>query len=149
APLARRAALAFVERNAGWRDLDDRGAFPGGGARAEVTKPQVVDGDVASFSQQHRALDGVLELANITGPLIAHEQLQRFRLQPHDLLFQLAREPAYEEVRQLGDVVLAISKRRRLHRHDIEAIVQVFANLPRLDHRRQVTVRGGDQADVH
>ena len=102
-----------------------------------------------ALGQQHGALDGVLELADVAGPLIAHEELQRVRLEPDDLLLQLTRESTDEEVGQLGDVVLALAQRRHLHRHDVEPVVQVLAELAGLDHRRQIAVGRGNQSNVH
>ena len=51
-------------------------------------------------------------------------------------------------VRQRHDVVLALAQRRHLDRDDVEAVVQVLAELARLHHRRQVAVGRGDQPHV-
>ena len=64
----------------------------------DLAEPQIVGGDGAPFGQQHRPLDRVLELADVARPVVAHQQLLRVRLEPVDLLLQLAGEPADEEL---------------------------------------------------
>ena len=64
-----------------------------------LAEPQIVGRDVRALGQQHRALDRVLELADVARPVVAHQQLLRVGLEPVDLLLQLAGEPADEERR--------------------------------------------------
>src|SRR3712207_9399822 len=64
----------------------------------------------------------VLQLADVARPVIAHQQLQRVRVEPVDLLFQLAGEPLDEEVGERGDVFLALAQRRHLDGDDVEAV---------------------------
>src|SRR5213075_955855 len=47
--------------------------------------------------EQHRALDDVLELADVAGPVVPHHDLQGVRLNAVDLLLQLAAEALDEE----------------------------------------------------
>ena len=76
-----------------------------------------------SFAQQHRTLDRVRELADVTRPVVALEQRLRAGVEAVDLFLQRAREPVDESVRQRHDIVLALTQRRQLDRHDVQAIV--------------------------
>ena len=51
-------------------------------------------------------------------------------------------------LRQRHDVVLALAQRRHLDRDDVQAVVEVLAELAGLHHRRQIAVGRGDQPDV-
>ena len=53
-----------------------------------------------------------------------------------------------EVLGERADVARAIAQRRDDDRKHRQAVVQVFAERLRLDHRRQVAVRGGDDPDV-
>jgi hypothetical protein len=50
---------------------------------------------------------------------------------------------------QQWDVSVPLAKRRELDRQDLEAVEEVFPELPRLDPLLEISVRRGEQADVH
>jgi hypothetical protein len=57
--------LDVFQRDAGWRNLDDRQLVAAAAARRLIAKAQIVGGDRAALGEQDRALDRVLELANV------------------------------------------------------------------------------------
>ena len=100
---------------------------PADGAGLVIADLQVVHADRAAVGEQHRSLEHVLELADVARPVVAHQHLQRFRVDAFDLLLQLAREPAHEELGQRRDVFLAVAQRRHVDRDDVEPVEEVFA----------------------
>ena len=101
-----------------------------------------------TFGQQHRALDGVLQLADVAGPVVAHQQLQRVGRQAVDAASSARRRSGAGRTSPARDVVLALAQRRHVDRDDVEAVVEVLAELPVGDHLRQVAVGRRDDADV-
>ena len=91
-------APARFERHARRRDLHDRRALARRTGRRGVAQTQVVHRYVGAVGEQHRALDGIFELADVTGPGVAHQQLERIRLGSLELLLQLTGETSNEEV---------------------------------------------------
>ena len=69
------------------------------------------------------------------------EVLQRFA--------HLQSEFSEEVARQGLDVLFAFAQRRDMKRDDADAVVEVLAELPRLDHALEVAISGGDQTHVH
>ena len=95
------------------------------------------------------AEDGVLELADIARPVVAHEQLQRRRgdAADEDLAF-LGGEPRGEMADQLGDILAPLAERRHPDREDIEAVVEVLAEGAGLDQVDEAAVGRRDQPEV-
>ena len=60
----------------------------------------------------------------------------------------LAVDLVEEEGDQLGDVAAPLAQRRHLHRHDVEAEVEILAEAPLLDGAFERLVGGGDDAAV-
>ena len=54
-----------------------------------------------------------------------------------------------EVLRQQRDVLLALAQGRQRHRDDVQAVVEVLAELPLLHHLAQVDVGRGDDPHVH
>ena len=99
------------------------------------------------LSQQDGSFDRVLELPDIAGPVVSLQQLVGGRFESLDPLSELAREAADKELGELGDVLLPLAKRRHVDRHDVEAVVEVLAELPVGDHLGQAPV--GRRDDTH
>ncbi len=58
-------------------------------------------------------------------------------------------DAAQQELGEVGDVFQAVAQRRHVDGHDVEAVVQVFAEVAPLDGFLQVAVGGGDDAHPH
>src|SRR6202041_2646501 len=58
------------------------------------------------------------------------------------------REMPDKEAHEFGDVLFSLAERRKRNRENIQAIVEVFAELAVLDHVPQITVGGSDDTDI-
>jgi hypothetical protein len=77
---------------------------------------QIGNRDFATFRDEHRALDGVFELADIAGPAIADEEvIHRRRQRLHVLLIPLTKL-LQEVIAQQGDVFRPLAERRHTQR---------------------------------
>src|SRR5206468_8669965 len=123
----------------------DGGAGPRGNALGEMPRGE----RVAVVREGHRALDLVLQLADVSRPRIAAEELER--LHPHRG-HGAARPPAglaQEVVGEGGDVLNPLAKGREADREDVEAVVEVAAEATGGHIGLEIGVGGGYDADVH
>src|SRR5262245_7322526 len=140
----RRSADRGARVDRGWRRRDRRAeALDVGGDLRQLGHRQL-----RPIGQHHGTEYGVLELAHVAGPGVAGEQL-------HRLLGHAGHAPALlggkagEEVHgQLRHIVEAVAQRRHPDREDVEAIVEVLAELAVLDQLDHVAVGGRDQAKI-
>ena len=65
-----------------------------------------------------------------------------------EALLQFHAEAPNEWHRQRQDVFLALAQWRGFDRHDVQAVIQILAEVSRCDHRRQIAIGCGDQANV-
>src|SRR5213076_2365745 len=84
--------------------------------QVEVTRQERV-----SFGEHHRPLDAVLQLADVAGPAVALQLLERLGRDDERLLLQIAAETIDEIPREDGDIALTLAKRRDGDREDGEA----------------------------
>ena len=126
------------------------GSTAGGfGRRSDVgVDRQVVDGDRAAFGQHHRALHHVAQLADVAGPLVAAKPLP-------DAGVDLGRRRAHPVRREIGeparerlDLRRPLAQRRDLDRDAVEAEVEIAPERALVDRGFQVTVGGGQHANV-
>src|SRR5688500_6040684 len=99
-------------------------------------------------AQDHRALDGVLQLTNVPRPRVGREERECLRGDACDLLSDLRRRSRREAVCQHRNVLRAIPERRDHDRHDAQPIVEVLPERSGRRIRREVAVRGRDHAHV-
>ena len=129
---------------------------------------QIADVDLRSSGRErHRALDGVLELADVARPVIRHQPAHAFLRDGQRrarssagglaavsgtvavaagvaLLLELAEEVLHEQ----RHVLLPLAQRRQLHRDHVQPVEQILAELSFGDEPAQVAVGRGDDADV-
>ena len=101
-----------------------------------------------SFRDNDRGLDYVQQLADVAGPVVAPEHGERRvadALADVEALAQQHREVAGEQI----DVRSPSAKRRQRQHDRAWSVVQILPEQSLADHGRQVTVGGGDHADVH
>ena len=94
------------------------------------------------------ALEDVLQLADVAGPVVVEERLHRLGGHGRDRPLVLPRRARDERVDEERDVLLALPQRREADGDDAEAVEEVLAELPFLDEAAEVGVRRGDDADV-
>jgi hypothetical protein len=99
--------------------------------------------------QNHSPFDDVLQLANISGPPIAHQQVDGSLRQSVDPLSEFVRESFKEEHRKFGDIGLTVSQWGHLKWKDIQAVEQVGAEASALYRFTEIAVGRGDHAHIN
>ena len=94
---------------------------------------QLVEFDRVMSAEHDRTLDRVLELAHVPRPVILREGIHRRRREALDFALVFLTVDAQEMRRQEGYVVTAITQRRHLDRDDVEAVIEILAEVPLLD----------------
>ena len=97
---------------------------------------------------EHRPLEDVLQLAHIAGPVVAHQHVDGGCRDAADLPPVLPRVLGEEVVREQHDVRFAVAQRRDEDGEDVQAVVQVLAELALGHARLEVAVGGHHQPDV-
>ena len=95
------------------------------------------------------AIDGVLQLTDIAGPVEGGEAGQRFRRSADDGFTFLDIEASDEAVDQGGDVLLPLAQARRLDGEDVQPVEQILAEAALRHGLGQVAVGGGDDPHIH
>src|SRR5215212_6633782 len=104
--------------------------------------------DVVRAFERDGALYRVLQLSDVAGPRVEFEQFLR-ALGDAERAAGLRAELLNEVIDQLGYVLAPLAQGREFDGYDRDAVEQVFAETPLLDHRGEVAVRGGDDARVY
>ena len=98
--------------------------------------------------EDHRALDEVFQLADVSRPVIRRQRLHRLGRDRVDALVHAPRKLLREVTHERRDVFLAIAERGIHDRKDVQAVVEIAPEFPVGHHPRQVAVGRGDQPDV-
>ena len=88
---------------------------------------QVAGLDAAVVAENRGALDAVLELANISRPLVLAKPHARLVADRQAWLFQVAGEPLQKEVGQRIDIFPSRAKRWNRHGKDIDAEEEILS----------------------
>ena len=121
----------------------------GGGQGLAVRQADGVLIDLHARRQQHRAVHGVLELADIAGPAVGDQAafgLVGQRLFRHGVGGGILLD---EKFGHRHHIARPLTQRRQAQVHHVEPIEQVLTERTVLDGQGQVAVRGGQDADVH
>src|ERR1700675_642774 len=110
---------------------------------------QGVGGDSGAVFQGHGAFDGVLELADVSRPVIHFQAAHGLRLDPIDMLVHGLHETIEERARQERNVFAAVSQRREVNGNYAQAIEEILAKTALGDFLFEVLVGSRDYADVH
>src|SRR5262249_37790066 len=76
-------------------------------------QPQIARTDGRGLRHQHAAFDGVIELADVAGPGMIEQRLERLRLEAGDVLAVALRMLLEEVHRERGNVLAAFTQRRQ------------------------------------
>src|SRR5437016_3313637 len=120
----------------------DRRRFP---APREVVERHL---ERPAAGKDHRALDQVRELADVPGPRVPTERVQRLARDDLDPAVHGTREPLDEGAHQGGNVLGPLAERRGLDREHVQPVVEIVPEPLLLHHPKEVAVRRGDEADV-
>src|ERR1700683_1621743 len=74
--------------------------------------------------------------------------MESWAREPAHFLIELLRGHLKEMLCKQGNIVATFAQGRKIHLHNVEAVIQVFAEFSLLDHFGQLAVRGADQAYV-
>ena len=103
---------------------------------------------LCSLAEDHRALQAVLQLADVAGPGVRDERLPGRLRQGQLLAAHLARVAVEERLGQQQDVPAPAPQRRHGHREHGEPEVEIIPELLAGDRLLQVPVGGGHDAHV-
>src|SRR5947208_3606964 len=112
-------------------------------------QPCLIHGEHLSIREDDRALDDVLKLADIPGPVIGSKQLERRSIDAPDLLAGLLGKALDQILDEQGDVVGSVAERGDFDGKDIQPVVKVLAELSLRDGALQVAIACGQDAHVH
>jgi hypothetical protein len=132
----------------GWRRGRTRAGTGGGGDLAQDACRQLARMHPGAVFQQADALHQVYEFAHAAGPLAGEEDRLDLGIEPLARAAAQRVVLAQETVGQQENVVAAVAQRRDVDRDRLQPVVQVVAELARLDLLQQDLVGGGDEAHV-
>src|SRR3989441_475256 len=141
--------LDLLERADGHFGGCDRRRHPGLGVRALERLGEILEGDLRSTSHEHRALERVLELADVAGPCVGEQPPVGLRLDAPDVPAVLGAIALQERADQDRDVLPALAQRRDVDRDGVDPEEQVLAQAALAQGRLGAPVRRRDEAEVH
>src|SRR6266403_691411 len=111
-------------------------------------KPTRIHRKILCFADYDRALNDVLQFANISRPRIGQKQVQSFLVYPTEVLSGLSCEMMDEVLHQQRNVFSSFPQRRNLNGENVEAVKQIAAKCTRSDGSLQVAIGGSDDPHV-
>src|SRR5262245_36898018 len=142
------AALVLLHQLVEAHPLDRDPRRAAGLGAGEHRARQRLQLDHRATRQRDRALDRILELADVARETVGEQPLERLGGDPLDLLAELARVPLEEVVDEQREVVLALAQRRQRDLDHVEPVVEVFAEARRRDFLLEASVGRRDDAHV-
>src|SRR5260221_4487785 len=103
---------------------------------------------MSRFAKDHRALEYVLQLADVSRPRIGLKQFERLLVDTLYVLGSFSRVAIDKVLHQQGNVGSSLSKRRYLNREVVQPIKQIMTEGPSADGGLQVAVGGCDHPHV-
>ena len=129
---------------------------PGGASAAGSAPPGALrragrsgQDELGAGREDERALQEVLELADVPGPLVRLERAPHVLRHPRRAAVHRRRVAGEEVGRERPDVLAPVAQRRQLHREHREPVVEVGPEGAARDHLLEVPVGRGDDAHVH
>src|SRR5579862_617078 len=102
-----------------------------------------------ALRQDDGALDEVLQLSHIARPLPLCQSLHDLGRNRGNGLLHSPGMFRHKIINEQRNVAAALMQRRKPDRKNIQAIVEIAAELTLFDHLRQITIRGSDETNVH
>lgn len=111
---------------------------------------QMLGFEAAAFAaQDDRALDDVLQFADVAWPGMAFEGFHASAGDAQDLHAVFAGEALAELIGQEGNILLVLAQGRDTNGHDVQAEIQILPEFFALDALFEVAVGGGNDPDIH
>src|SRR6266566_7249133 len=105
--------------------------------------------------QHNGALYYIFQLADVARPVVVHQNLQRFGLEPQrglavrvEELVVFAAILGEEVLHQRRNIFLAVAQRWQGDVDDVQAVIEVFAKSSFLHQLFQIRIRGGENSHV-
>src|SRR5215467_8085967 len=98
--------------------------------------------------ENHGALDGVLEFANVAWPIVCEQKTAGLGADAANRFLELAVIPVDEEVDEGKNVLSALAQRRDENGDDGEAVIEVLAEVAFADGFFEIAIGCGDHADI-
>src|SRR5438445_2466537 len=111
-------------------------------------EPELCGGDEPGVRNDQRSLDRVLELADVPGPRVRHQQLPGVATQPRLPLAHPLAQAADEFLGEEHHVLAALAQRRQVNRKDAEPVIEILTELATRHCVREVSVGGDYEAKV-
>ena len=108
-----------------------------------VVQVQVFRAYCVARSENDGALHDVFELTHVAGPMVAQKHVEGIGLDRIHGLLEDARVVAHEVVRDKRNVFGPILERRRIDAHDVNAVVEILAELA-FGHKLGKVLMGGE-----
>src|SRR5207247_7281173 len=108
----------------------------------------VICGNSILVGHRDEPFDDIFELAYVSRPPVAAENLQCRVCDALNALSELDVIPAKEETRKIRQVLDALAQRRHPDRNDVEPVVQVLPERPLLHRPFEIDVGGRDQTKL-
>jgi hypothetical protein len=105
----------------------------------------IEDGPAGKY---HRSFDDVLQLTDVTWPMIRNEALHHPRADPGDRFVLLLCEPLHEMLHQQRNILAALAQRWQAYRKHAQTVVQIVAKLACVHAGLEVLIRGCQYAYV-
>jgi hypothetical protein len=102
----------------------------------------------AGLRAENHAVHFVCELANIAGPRITDEQLERVWIESGQRLTLFGGVSLEEVRREPYDVFSSLAKRRKPNREDVQPIVQVTTEAAFIDSAYEIGICGREHPDI-
>ena len=111
-------------------------------------KGEMVRMDQVANAHDDSTLDDVLQLANVSGPVMALERVYRISGESKIFTALTLRVALHEVFREQRDVAIPVAKRRKLDACDVQTVKQVCAEVVVLHCSLESRIRTGNDASV-
>src|SRR5579859_1846949 len=105
-------------------------------------------GDEVFVTHNGGAFEGVAQFADIAGPGVAHEDVQHLVADAADVLAVLGVDVAQDVLDKKRNIVFVLTERRQVNVKDVQAEVEVLAQLAVADGLLGIFIGRGDDANV-
>ena len=110
---------------------------------------QIAQANAWCIRKDHRPLDGVLELTNVTGPPVVHHRRHGVGGHGFHVFLHSRRRSNKKVVHEWRNILAAVAQRRHRDDEGTQAEIQILTERAILDGRPEIAVGGRDDACVH
>ena len=115
---------------------------------SDIMEAEIGWEDLVACCHDDRAVHGVPQLSDVSGPMVFQKFLPRYRTQMQTVSASLFTEMVQEDIDQQADVGTAFAERRNPQLKNAQPIKQVFSKSLFPDKFLQIPVRRGDHSNI-